>query len=186
MPTIINGTTGIDTVQDGIVTADKIVSGAVTDAKIAAMAASKLTGTVPDANAPSGSVIQVVQAIVTGSSDYTTTTPTSRVSLSITPSSTSSKIMLFYNAGDCAGLGSTDVKGATNFYRDGSSIRTVTREVCRNSSTFITISGSYLDSPSSTSSLTYAVYHYNASATGTFRVGDTDMPSVLTAMEIAG
>lgn len=51
MTVVINGTTGIDTVQDGI----------ITNAKIASMAATKLTGQVPDANAPSGSVIQVVQ-----------------------------------------------------------------------------------------------------------------------------
>ena len=42
------------------------------NANIAAMAASKLTGQVPDANAPSGSVIQVVQG--TSSTIFTSTT----------------------------------------------------------------------------------------------------------------
>jgi len=135
---------------------------------------------------PAGTVLQVVQAIVSTVADYTTSTPTSRVSLSITPSSTSSKIMLFYNVGDCTGSGTTNVQGATSFYRNGSSIRSVTEEVCRNSSTFVVIAGSFLDSPSSTSAQTYAVFHWNKSASGIFRVGDSGMPSILTAMEIAG
>jgi hypothetical protein len=94
--------------------------------------------------------------------------------------------MLFYNAGDCAGLANLNVQGATSFYRNGSSIRSVTEEVGRNSSTFLVIAGSFLDSPNSTSAQTYAIFHWNKSATGTFRVGDSSMPSVLTAMEIAG
>lgn len=49
---------------DGILTADtagrlKVADGFVNDAKISAMAASKLTGRVPSANATSGSVINV-------------------------------------------------------------------------------------------------------------------------------
>jgi hypothetical protein len=36
--------------------------GSITNAKIASVAASKLTGQVPDANAPSGSIIKVTQA----------------------------------------------------------------------------------------------------------------------------
>jgi hypothetical protein len=149
--------------------------------------ASAVTGTLPDSSAPSGSVIQVVQAINTTVSDYTTATPTLKVSLSITPSSTSSKIMLFYNVGDCSVNGSTSVYGATSFYRNGSSIRSVTEEVGRGvSNLHFVIAGSFLDSPSSTSALTYAVYHWNKSATGLFRVSDSGMPAVLTAMEIAG
>jgi hypothetical protein len=156
--------------------------------------ASNFTATLPAVNGtvlttgniPAGSVLQVVSAITSVSADYTTATPTSRVSLSITPISTSSRIMLFYNAGDCVGNGTTNVNGATAFYRNGSSIRSVTQEVCRNFNGFIVIAGSFLDSPSSTSALTYAVFHWNNSASGTFRVGDSGMPSVLTVMEIAG
>ena len=89
------------TLADNIVTADKIVSGAVTDAKIAAMAATKLTGTVPDANAPSGSVIQVVSTSI--SPGYTATTSSSYVdsglSLGITLLSSSSKVLIMVNGG---------------------------------------------------------------------------------------
>jgi hypothetical protein len=48
-------------------------SGLLPNANIEAMAASKLTGQVPDANAPSGSVIQVVQSISTASFSNSTT-----------------------------------------------------------------------------------------------------------------
>jgi len=134
-----------------------------------------------------GKVLQVVTAITAVSAAYATSTPTSRVSLSITPSSASNKIMLFYNAGDCNTGGSTSATGATSFYRNGSSIRTVTSEVGRGVNGFwFVIAGSFLDSPSSTSAQTYAVFHFNPNAVGTFTVGDSSMPSVLTAMEIAG
>jgi hypothetical protein len=176
MTTIINGSSPSITFSDS-----------TTQTTAFTGSASQLTtGTLPKAQLPAGSVLQVVSAITSVSADYTTTTPTSRVSLSITPISTSSKIMLFYNAGDCVGNGTTGVNGSTAFYRNGSSIRSVTQEVCRNFNGFVVIAGSFLDSPSSTSALTYAVYHWNNSASGTFRVGDSSMPSILTAMEIAG
>ena len=47
MSTIINGTTGVSLIQDATVTTVKIVDANVTDAKIATLAASKLTGALP-------------------------------------------------------------------------------------------------------------------------------------------
>ncbi len=158
---------------------DSLNTGAVTSTALA-------SGVPTRAQLPAGSVLQVVSAITEVSAIYTTSTPTSRVSLSITPSSASSKIMLFYNAGDCVTTDSTSALGATSFYRNGSSIRTVTREVGRGvNGIWFVVSGSFLDSPSSTSAQTYAVFHFNASGVGAFKVGDSAMPSVLTAMEIA-
>jgi hypothetical protein len=70
-------------------------SGLLPNANIEAVAASKLTGQVPDANAPSGSVLQVVQG---NTSTEVNTSGTSYVdtglSASITPSSASSKILV--------------------------------------------------------------------------------------------
>lgn len=48
-----------DKISDGAVGTNDLANGAVTDAKIASMVATKLTGQVPRANAPSGSVISV-------------------------------------------------------------------------------------------------------------------------------
>lgn len=50
--------------DDGSVHSSKIASNAVTDAKIAAVATSKLTGDIPYANMPVGSVIQVVNFVL--------------------------------------------------------------------------------------------------------------------------
>lgn len=76
-----------------------IQDSAITDAKIAAVAASKLSGQVPDANAPSGSVIQVVSTQIT--SPVTVSTPTiftyydiPSFTITITPSSASNKILI--------------------------------------------------------------------------------------------
>ena len=132
---------------------------------------------------PAGTVLQVVQATVSVLSDYTTITPTSRVSLSITPISTSSKILLIYTAGDCDVSGGG--YGSSSFYKDGSSILKFTSESPRGNSVWMTITGQYLHSPATVSAITYAVYHFNGSGVGTFRVGDSSMPSVLTAMEIS-
>ena len=52
----------VGTPTDGSVATAKIATNAVTDAKIAAMTATKLTGTVSNARFPAGSVVQVVRA----------------------------------------------------------------------------------------------------------------------------
>jgi hypothetical protein len=176
--------------NDAVVTAD-IANGAVTSAKMASGAALSNLGAsqLADANMAPGSVLQVVQASVSTSSDYTSSTPTLRVSLSITPSSTNSRIYLIYTAGDCVNSGgNTGVYGGSWFYRNSTQLIKFTGEVNRltGSNTFwIAIAGNHIDSPSSTSAITYAVYHANT-GTGTWRVGDSSIPSVLTAMEIAG
>lgn len=70
-------------------------SGLLPNANIEAVAASKLTGQVADENAPSGSVIQV--GYVSSSTEYSTSSTSfqaTNVSLSFTPSSATSKIIL--------------------------------------------------------------------------------------------
>ncbi len=86
--------------KDGILTADsagrlKMADGFVNDAKIAGMAASKLSGAVPFGNAPSGSVIQFVSTSgnTTFSSSATSFVDTP-VALTITPKLSTSKILV--------------------------------------------------------------------------------------------
>ena len=52
MPTTISGTTGVSQIQDGTVATADIADDAITDVKIAAVAATKLTGTIADARFP--------------------------------------------------------------------------------------------------------------------------------------
>jgi len=156
----------------------------VTALSISAAQVVSFTNPIPKAALPTGTVLQVVQATVSAVSAYTTATPTSRVSLSITPIATSSKILLMYTAGDCFSSASTAILSSA-FYKNAASILQFTAEIGRNGTVYTAISGQYLDSPATISAITYAVYHWNKNATGTTSVGDSAMPSVLTAMEIS-
>jgi hypothetical protein len=80
----------------GLVSLTSKVTGSLPNDNIAAMAATKLTGQVPDANAPSGSVIQIVAAqktnrFVTTSDSYVDVTD---LSATITPISSSNRILV--------------------------------------------------------------------------------------------
>jgi hypothetical protein len=75
-------------------------SGLLPNANIEAMAANKLTGQVPDANAPSGSVLQVGTATRTAKQLMTATINTmnemdTNFRVSMTPLSSSSRFLLF-------------------------------------------------------------------------------------------
>jgi hypothetical protein len=183
-------------------------SGLLPNTNIEAMAASKLTGQVPDANAPSGSVIQVVQTQKTDT--FSTTTGTTYVditgmSVSITPSSTNSKILVLVNCQ--VGFSNTGNNSRIRLLRNGTT-------VYKNDSTghpeafqgveqgiggfqymFMPFTAMYLDSPSSVSSTTYKLQISRANTGGTTYVnrnnidtGGTDQPRVassITVMEIS-
>ena len=76
-------------------------SGLLPNANIEAVAASKLTGQVPDASAPSGSVIQVVSLAYTDvfstSASQTTRIPVTNFFVDITPISSTSKLLIIAN-----------------------------------------------------------------------------------------
>ena len=160
------------------------------NANIAAMAASKLTGQVPDANAPSGSVIQVVQG--TSSTIFTSTTSSylaTGLQATITPISSTSKILLISREqlnGDIDNDGLGDATGQYALYRNGSMI------FQSNSTTFargglqrINDGGfKYLDSPNSTSALTYATY-LRMSGGSRAVVANNDALSTMILLEIA-
>lgn len=72
-------------------------SGQVPDAKLVALTASKLSGQVPDANAPSGSVIQVVQATAAQASYTNYGSYADFITGSITTTVANSRILVFMN-----------------------------------------------------------------------------------------
>ena len=161
--------------------------------------------TVTASQLPAGSIIQVIQSTKT---DATTVTSTSYVdvtglSLSITPSSTSSRILIMYSVdagtnGDiCHGYG-TLVRNSTEiFVANPAGIRRcATFVVNTNGQGQYTFSGSYIDSPSTTSATTYKiqVLSSNGTAIAINRSGrdenlagyDGRAVSSITAMEIKG
>lgn len=200
MPLVLSGSTGI---VEG-----NIADSAVTSNKINSVAASKLTGQVPDGNAPSGSIIQVVQTVVTAP----ITIGTSLVdvfSLSITPSFISSKILIEWDTNWGRGV---DDYGAFYLYKNGSKVygavgdasyqdyQRATGAIMNRGSgqdQYVTqaASGKYLDATNTTSTVTYTIkalctYGSNIYLNRAEFVGDTGYQirtiSTLTAMEIAG
>jgi hypothetical protein len=199
MAIVINGSgtvTGLAVggLPDGTVDAGTLATDSVTAAKLEVSA---ITG----ADLPAGSVLQVLNVVMT--------TPTAAavdgwyditpLVLTITPSSTSSKILVqanvmggVSNSGWLTAIrikrGSTVVGATTGLTNNTSGISWMTT----NNIGGKTMSTSFLDSPSTTSATTYQV-QYNGGSTGitTYigREGDTatwGAAPTLTLMEIAG
>lgn len=177
----ISGDTGIDKITDGsIVTAD-FASGAITGSIL-----------------PAGSILQVVQDTKT---DTFTTSSTSFVdvtglSVSITPSSTSSKILVLVDIS--VGTASSGysiynlVKDSTDLYQ-GTEAKTYVGshiEYFGSASYIGTLHMCYLDSPSTTSSTTYKIQVRATSGTACVNrrgtADDTSLASSITVMEVAG
>ena len=150
------GTGLITTVADGAITEAKLGSNAVTTAKInnGAITSAKL-----DSGLALGKVLQIVQSQDTSQTAMSTTTYTDTgLSATITPSSTSSKVLVMWNnqgkvntgtSNNIIGYirtlrGSTEIGGASKFRQDGYV-----------GESGYTLSYTYLDSPSTTSATTY-------------------------------
>jgi len=174
MPTEISGSTGVNKIQDNTIVNADINSSA-------AIAGSKLV-------MPSGSLLQVV------TSEFSTDTVTTNTSLtatghtvSITPSSSSSKIYVMLTGSG----GSSPANGwwIGALYRGSTNISTGMGYTQYNVSTVGNTTYSYnvMDSPSTTSAITYQMYWRanHSSVSAYYRWSDKGNP-LLTAMEIAG
>lgn len=157
---------------------------------------------IPKAALPTGSVLQVVQTILTTSSTASVTSPTyvdAGLSASITPTSSTSKILVMGNVE----MGwSTAAGGWIQIVRDSTAVGNGTGGSYANFQSGFQVSGvtpsnnfwaipfSYLDSPATTSATTYKI-QASLDANGTLainrRQGDTAFggSSVITLMEIA-
>lgn len=144
---------------------------------------------VTSAGLPAGSVLQVVNGttattVSTTSSTYADTGLTA----TITPSSTSSKILVLANVPD-AHNGATVSLLYLNLVRDSTQIIEFVRHGDFNSGVSIVTYGgstSYLDSPATTSATTYKVQfkvHTNGGSQQLFLASST---GTITLMEIAG
>ena len=149
-----------------------------------------LTG-IDNIKAATGAVLQVVNFVVldTTASSSSTFADTS-TTLSITPSSTSSKILSIVNMNGCGKSSTTNaymdlklLRGSTSlveFGGQGGYTGTALELSWGSTST------TYLDSPNSTSATTYKVQMRNPAATGTCNLGRSGSHSTITLMEIAG
>jgi len=193
---------------NSIVVPELIADGAITNPKIASLAATKLTGIVPDANAPSGSVIQVVQTVKTDAFTTSSQQPTyadvTGLSVSITPSSASNKILVLATFQMQANIAT--VTASARLVRDSTAIfigdangNNSRASAATGLSQTYSAAGSsivFLDSPATTSSVTYKIQMAKGEGGGVVmmnRAGDDDSgfnrsrtPASITVMEIAG
>ena len=182
MATLISGSTGVNKITDGtIVDADINASAAITGSKLVM---------------PTGSVLQVVQS---GTISTAATTSTSYVdsglSLAITPSSTSSKIRVDVCLACTIRGNNSSLRGGIKILRGSTVIwnsagTTETYQVRNSPSELNTLlSPIVLDSPSSTSAVTYKIqFAVNAGSSGTqtFTAYDQTYGTKLILTEIAG
>ena len=180
MAVTIDGTTGVSLVQDGVIT---------------------------DANLPAGSVLQVVSATKTdtfASSSTNGSYDVTGLSVSITPSSTSSKVLVLsqinYDVNSTSRGGFLLTRDSTNVFIADSSGSRDRQTVCvngngRGNNLNGTANITYLDSPSSTSALTYKIRADVRDSAAIFvnrSYGNSDAATVcvgtssITVMEIAG
>ena len=185
-----DGTVDAGTLATNSVDSAELIDGAVDDSHMAAMAASKLSGTVATARMPTGSVLQVVQgstgtAVESTSVSYADT----GLSASITPSSTSSKILVrvHQNGGlkEAAGSGVL-----VQLYRGSTVLTKLTHAAGYNNVNQVAylgaISTEYLDSPSTASAVTYKTQFANNQAISSSHLQVGSTTSFITLMEIAG
>ena len=165
-------------------TSSDITNGIITTAKIAddAISAAKL------ASGVGGKVLQVVTATdstARGTSSTSFTLASSSLTLNITPSATSSKIFVTFSSNVYNATSGNNVY--VSIFKDSTNLGTTNEGFCRITSgsgtVLVPATASVLDSPSSTSQLTYQVRirtesnacELNAQGKGT-----------ITAYEIAG
>tara|TARA_B100000123_G_scaffold91224_1_gene66277 strand:- start:897 stop:1463 length:567 start_codon:yes stop_codon:yes gene_type:complete len=180
-------------------------SGTITGISTGGISDTKALAT---ASLPAGSILQVKQAVKTDTFSSTTTgsdVDLTGLSVSITPSSTSSKILISYdinismsNAGYSGNIHL--VRGSTKIYQgdaEGSRTRSSQFVITRNDTIGHLVEemvhGLFLDSPSTTSATTYKMVFnainsnftvnktmYDSNASGVARY-----PSSITVMEVA-
>lgn len=153
-------------------------------------------GTIRTTRTP-GTILQVVQAVSNAPISINSTSMTDTgYAVSITPSSTSSRILVMMSISEMRVRG--DVGANIAIYRNGSEVIRVGQEVSysaggggtQNTGTIgMMISYQWVDSPSSTSSLQYRVYARKLlgnAGTLDFLVNTNGGTATMIAMEIAG
>ena len=145
---------------------------------------------IPKAALPTGSVLQVVATNFVGTSQSTTSTSfvSTTFSASITPSNASSKILILF-MGECYYSNISYYSAITVYRNSSTNLATSGADGMlqnNSASNWIPISINWIDSPSTTSSTTYTIYHrtYNSGTASVMGWG-TGANCSMTLMEIA-
>ena len=147
------------------------------------------TAGVPSSAMPTGSVVQVVQGVTTTEVETTSATHTDTgLSASITPTFASSKILVIVHHGEISKTADTGCRIAIKLLRDATEISFIASGLTYTASAIsnrVSASMSYLDSPATTSALTYKTTCANPDATGTGSLQVNSSMATITLMEVA-
>ena len=189
--TLAEPTTASNFTQDlPAVTGNVVIDSATQTLTNKSIAATQLTGTIAAARLPAGSVLQVVSFATTSSTSTTSGTPVeTALTASITPTSSSSKIFVSFNAmcQKSAGSGIFSSLGVA-IYKNAGLVIYTTRYGGYSGVTaalYMNAAGQYLDSPATTSSTTYTIYIFNEVSGSNVGLNNDSSTSVITLMEIA-
>ena len=164
-------------------------TGTISGVTSTGISAAQTVTSVPSSALPAGSVLQVVSARNTSSTTTSSTTfVTTGFSASITPTKSTSKILVLCSGGYLRASGNynqaflTIYRGATNLGDTTSGLMKGDAGVAA-SQVDVPVAMSYYDAPATTSSTTYTVYLHTDSSTSSF--GLDSSPTTLMLMEIA-
>ena len=170
----------------------KVIGDGVGTLASATITSATISNQLTDANMSAGSVIQVVEdthsaQVVTTSGVFVDTS----LAVSITPRATSSKVLLLLNANMYHGTGGAqayvtlfrgNASSGTNLGNGTKGFGAAHNAAYADKNT---VSISYLDSPSTTSEITYQVQAKASSGTINISVNSTNQNNII-ALEIAG
>ena len=166
------------------------ISGTLPAANINDTSIGNITS-LPSGVTNAGKVLQVVQSITNTRVATTSTTFTNLFTANITPSATSSKIFITTSI-PCRKLdnAASNTSLGLRLLRDSTTLNTFGSYVAWNDNTALyeqeTASFQYLDTPSSTSQITYKVQYKTMNASGDVSLCHDSSGASLTLMEIAG
>jgi hypothetical protein len=209
MPTTINGTTGVSLVaNNATINTPAISGGTLTSSTLVTPTISGTVTGLTSASLPTGSVLQVVQAVKTDTFSTTSASGTfadiTGLSVSITPSSSSNKILILAEVRTATpntnGSFIRAIRDTTPIYLGDAGGGSRTRIASQgynpdgNSNNNLTVM--YLDSPATTSSTTYKIQACVGGTAGTVYVNRSNnnsdnvftgmSTSSITVMEIKG
>jgi hypothetical protein len=160
--------------------------------------ANAITGTIPNSNLAAGNVIQIQTTTKTNTFNTTSTsfTDVTGLSVAITPSSTSSKVLINFSIGthDLTGAGDFAyqiVRGSTAIGLGSGGGTSATVGGTINADRGESVAMTFLDTPSTTSATTYKIQVRTPSGTQMFintRDGNSNYSTIstITVMEISG
>jgi hypothetical protein len=203
MPAIIDGTTGVTFPTWTTSTRPASPAAGQAGFNTTLAAAETYNGTAWYQAGRPGNVLQVVQTIKTDSFTTTSTSYVTFMTVSITPTSASSKVLITF--GTNGGTANDIVHGYLGIFRNATQIFVADTAGSRRSATSVIntatqqqlyYGGTFLDSPATTSAISYTIQVLSANGAQTIYLNrsarDTDSlsydgrsPSSITVMEIA-